>query len=123
MDRHEDGRVENRGTILVASTNGLFRDDVGRMVADSGFTPAYPAGFESPWVSVMRTQPRIVICDCDAPIQRVQRLIFEASARRVVFKWLTLPVSHDAFCSMLDALLPPLTRAVHRGMPTAPRTL
>jgi hypothetical protein len=109
---HDDGRVESRGTILVASTNSLFMDDVGRMVADSGFTPAYPAGLESPWVSVMRTQPRVVICDCDGPIQRVQRLIFEASARRVPVAWLTLPVSHDSFGSMLDALLPQLTHVV-----------
>ena len=110
---HEDGRVESRGTILVASTNSLFMDDVGRMVVDSGFTPAYPAGLESPWVWVMRTQPRVVICDCDAPIQRVERLIFEVSARRVPVAWLTLPVSYDAFCSMLDAFLPPLNRVVH----------
>jgi hypothetical protein len=108
LDWHEDGRVESRGTILVASTNGLFMDDVGRMVADSGCTAAYSAALESPWVSVMRTQPRVVICDCDAPIQRVQRLIVEASLRRVPIAWLTLPVSQDAFCSMLDALVPPL---------------
>ncbi|MEP6493533.1 MAG: hypothetical protein ABJF01_12690 [bacterium] len=126
--------MRSRGIILVASTNAGFADVVGGMVLDSGFTPAYPRGVETPWVTVARTQPRLVICDCDAPVERIQRLVTDASARRVPlvlsrapdacvdmklltlpsrFALLTFPVSQQAFCSMLDAMLPPTGHLPH----------
>ena len=95
------------------------------MVADSGFTPAYPAEREAPWLSMARTHPCIAICDCDVSVEHIQRLVLEAWARHVPvlvsatgrstkarslqprrvarFK---LPVSPEAFGSMLDRLLP-----------------
>jgi len=128
-------RVESRGTILVASASRLFADIVGEMVADSGFTVACPAASEPAWLAVTRTQPCVVICDCDAPVEHIQRLLVEVSAHRIALLlsappaehnseraltpaqpvvWLTFPISQDAFCSVLDALLPPVTGAAHR---------
>lgn len=129
----EKGAAETRGTILVASTDSAFLETVGAMVVGSGFTPAYPVDREAPWLSVTRTQPCIAICDCDAPVERIQRLVFEAWARRVpvlvstagesmdvqrltplYVGRLRLPLSLEAFCSVLDALLPSVPQAVRR---------
>ena len=128
-------RLKSRGTILVASTNPVFADLVGGMVLDSGFVAAYPTGLETPWVMVARAQPCLVICDCDAPIERIQRLVFDISARRIPlvlsqapeacvdtrsltlpprFALLTLPMSHLAFCAMLDGLLPTVVDSIRR---------
>ena len=135
MDGHEHSRIGNRGTILVASRNGLFSDIVSEMVVDSGFAPASPVASEPAWLTLTRTQPCIVICDCDAPAATTQPLIAEASARGIPLvlseqhaehhiertltlargvAWLRFPVSHEAFCVMLDALLPPKVHSVHR---------
>lgn len=135
MDRHKHGRVESRGTILVASASRLFADIIGELVVDSGFTPAYPTALEPARLSVARTQPCIVICDCNAPVKSIQRLILEVSARRIPVLlsppqgehradraltlahrvgWLTFPISRDAFSSTVDALLSPVFHRVHR---------
>ncbi len=138
-DARERAHTRNRGTILVASANSAWLSVIGKMVADSGFTPAYPAEDESPWVSMARTHPCIAICDCDVPVERIEGLVLEAWARHVPvlvsatgrslkarslqprrvarFK---LPVSPEAFSSMLDRLLPWATasrsrRAHERG--------
>lgn len=129
----ENGGAQSRGTILVASTDSTFLDTVGGMVVASGFTPAYPVDREAPWLSVTRTQPCIAICDCGAPVERIQRLVFEAWTRRVPVLVSTseqsigaqrltpphvgrlrLPLSLEAFCSMVDALLPSVPQAVRR---------
>ena len=118
------GRSQNRGTILVASTNRAFVGTVGEMVADNGFRPAYPEEREAAWLSVTRTQPCIAICDCEGPVEPIQRLILEAWARHVpvlasmpeqsidarVLKLrrvarFALPTSREALGAMLDALL------------------
>lgn len=133
-------RLKSRGTILVASTNSVFADIVGGMVVDGGFMPAYPIGMETPWVMVARSQPCLVICDCDAPIGRIQRLVLDISARRIPlvlsrapeacvdtrslmlpprFALLTFPISHLAFCAMLDALLPAVADSIRRVRPSA----
>jgi hypothetical protein len=113
LDRRAAGRrAQNRGTILIASTDSTFLGIVGRMVVDSGFTPAYPADREAPWLSVTRTQPCIAICDWDAPVEQIQQLVSEACARHVPVASLTSPVSYEAFASMLDALGPSVPRAV-----------
>ena len=115
----------NRGTILVASDNSAWLSVIGKMVADSGFTPAYPDADETPWASLVRTQPCIAICDCDVSVEHIEELVLEAWARHVPvlvsatgrstkarslqprrvarFK---LPVSPEAFRVMLDRLLP-----------------
>jgi hypothetical protein len=124
-DGREHAHTRNRGTILLASTNSAWLSVVGAMVVDSGFVPAYPAEGETPWLSMARTHPCIAICDCDVPVERIQRLVLEAWARHVpVLVSATgrstkarslqprrvarfrLPVSPDAFSSMLDRLLP-----------------
>jgi CheY-like chemotaxis protein len=125
-DPRDRRRQRSRGTILVASDNTAWLSVIASMVVDSGFTPAYAAESEAAWLSTARTHPCIAICDCDIPVERIQRLVLEAWARHVPvlvsatgrstkarslqprrvarFK---LPVSSDAFCSMLDGLLPP----------------
>ena len=135
MDGNEHSRIRNRGTILVASRNGLFSAIVRAMVVDSGFAPASPVASEPAWLTLTRTQPCIVICDCDAPAATTHALIAEASARGIPLvmseqhaehhiertltlargvAWLRFPVSHEAFCVMLDALLPPAVHSFHR---------
>lgn len=116
------------GTVLIASANKVFADALGYLVTESGFAPAFPAGLEAPWISVTRTQPRAVICDCDAPVKRLRRMIAEVSARRVplvmVFRaetpakipalvrvervtWQRLPISAQELCDVLVGLIPP----------------
>jgi DNA-binding NtrC family response regulator len=123
------------GTVLVASANKASADAIGQLVAESGFTPAFPVGVEAPWLSVTRTQPRLVICDSDAPIKRLQRLVTEVSARSVPLlvthaaeshtnlpalahvervTWLRFPVSAKAFRRILCDLVP---RDSDRGVP------
>ena len=130
VDARERAHRRNRGTILVASTNLAWASVVGEMVADSGFTPAYPAERETPWLSVTRTRPCIAICDCDVPMERIQRFVLEAWARHVpVLVSATgrsstaqslkprrvarfrFPVSPEAFRSMLERLLPSVTQS------------
>ena len=129
MQSNNNERLGNRGTILIASNHALFADVVGEMVVDSGFGVAYVVDEEAPWLSLTRTQPCIVICDCAAPAEGIQRLIVEASVRDIPLvlsdarmqrrvdegslvlpqrvAWLTFPVSRIAFAGMLDALLSP----------------
>lgn len=129
-------RVGNRGTILVASSHAVFADIVGEMVAACGFAPAYSAGQEASWLALTRTQPCIVICDCSAPANGIQRLIVDASARHIPLilsdarmqqrvddgslvlpqqvAWLTFPISRVAFAAMLDAMLPSPADVVRR---------
>lgn len=130
MQSQYDGRAENRGTILVASSHVLFTDLIGEMVTRCGFAAAYPVGREPSWLSLTRTQPCIVICDCSAPADGIGRLISEASARAIPLilsdartkqraddgslvlpqrvSWLTFPVSRDEFAGLLDDALQPL---------------
>lgn len=134
MSRHAEGRVDSRGTVLVASTSTLFMNIVGDMVATCGFTPAFPATAEAAWLSVTRTQPLLVIADCDGSEAAIKRLVVEASARRLPLlmargqhgetvphvllpdgaAWLTLPMEQVAFQAMIDGLLPPAAAAVRR---------
>jgi hypothetical protein len=134
MERRAHWHAQNRGTILVASTDSAFVGIVGALVAASGFTPAYPTDREAPWVSVTRTHPCLAICDGDVPGERIRHLVLEAWARHVpvlvsateqpmdarslkprrVARF-TLPVSREAFRSLLDGLLQSVTasRAPH----------
>ncbi len=145
MNWQTNERVEHRGGILVASSHALFADIVGEMVAACGFAPAYFVGQEAAWLALTRTQPCIVICDCSAPADGIQRLIAEAAARHIPLvlsdarmkqrvdegslvppeqvAWLTFPVSRDAFAAMLQALLPSpadVVRRVTSGVAGAP---
>lgn len=124
-DVRDRPNTRNRGTVLIASDNSAWLSVIGKMVADSGFTPAYPGQRETPWLSMARTRPCIAICDCDVPVERIEGLVLEAWARHVPvlvsatgrstkarslqprrvarFK---LPVSPEAFSAMLDRLVP-----------------
>jgi hypothetical protein len=132
MDTGVVRRVKSKGTVLVASTNAAFAATVGQMVLECGFKAAFPTEFEGPWLSLTRTQPRVVICDYDAQVGLVHRLIVESSARRVPLvichasersaavtafapvervRWLKLPVSPAAFGLVLGDLVPPARHA------------
>jgi hypothetical protein len=137
MQWQNDGREPNRGTVLVASGNALFADIVGEMVARCGFAPAYLVGHEASPMSLARTRPCIVICDCAGPAEGLQRLIVDASSQRIPLvlsdtrmqqsddvealtlpqhvAWLTLPISRDAFSAMLDRLVPPPADVIHQA--------
>ncbi|HJR41046.1 MAG TPA: hypothetical protein VJ812_03105 [Gemmatimonadaceae bacterium] len=129
-------RAGNRGTILVASRDRIFADIVGEMVVECGFAVAYPEESEPAWLSVGRTLPCIAICDCDAPVEHVQRLFIEASAREIPLVlsrpraahnlgraltlsrrvvWLAFPIAHEAFCALLDELVPAVIPTSHRA--------
>ncbi|HEY2164925.1 MAG TPA: hypothetical protein VGH04_13085 [Gemmatimonadaceae bacterium] len=136
MHWQNDGREETRGTILVASSHALFANIVGEMVTWCGFMPRYPLRREAPWLALTGKPPCVVICDCAAPADGIQRLIIDASARHIPLvlsdalmqqrlddgslilpqqvAWLTVPTSRDAFAAMLDALSTPPAEVVHR---------
>jgi CheY-like chemotaxis protein len=78
MSSPRDSRVESRGTVLVVSKSRLFLDIVGAMVVDAGYTAAVAAQNEPVWRSLGRTQPDVVICDPDCPVQTLERLRAEA---------------------------------------------
>jgi hypothetical protein len=65
IESADDRRVESRGVVLIASASSAFADAVGALVRECEFTPTFPTGMEAPWLSVTRTQPRLVICDWD----------------------------------------------------------
>jgi hypothetical protein len=134
MDSGEYRHARTRGTILVASTNSAWTGVIGEMVVASGFTPAYPEEEETPWLVVTRTRPCIAICDCDVPVDRIQRLVLEAWAHHVpVLVTATgrsiyarslkpkrvarfrLPVSPKAFRSLLERLLAPVAQSDPAG--------
>lgn len=136
MDRTTGPRSGRRGVVLVASRSALFADIVGGMLSDSGFAPAFWAASEPAWLSITRTQPCIVICDSDAPRTDVQRLLSEASVRRVPVLlsrsqsgnefepvlsigqrvgWFTLPSTRDTFEATLDQLMPVVSPTIFRG--------
>ena len=129
MNRHIDGFVDSRGTVLVASSSSLFMNIVGDMLVDCGFTAAFPAESEAASLSVTRTQPALVICDSGVPEASIKRLIVEVVARHLPLlmawsqeehdeyapglvlpnrvAWLTFPIDRQAFRSTIDGLLPP----------------
>jgi hypothetical protein len=123
-----DSRVESLGTVLIASANRVFADAIGYLVTEIGFTPAFPVGLEAPWISVTRTQPCVVICDHDAPVKRLRRMIADVSARRVPLlmlhtaekhtnppalariervTWQRIPISAPDLRRVLAGLMPP----------------
>jgi hypothetical protein len=136
MSLHADGFAVSRGTVFVASGSKLFMNIVGEMVADCGLAVAFPVTSEPAWLSVMRTQPSLVICDCDAPAENLEGVIAEATTRHLPLlmawsrtqheqyahglvlpervAWLTFPIDHKAFRATIDELLPEDVDSVHR---------
>ena len=129
MSLYDDGFAVSRGPVFVASNSQLFMDIVRGLVAECGLAVVFPLTSEPAWLSVMRMQPSLVVCDWDAPAANVRGLIAEATARRVPLlmawsrdqqesyapdlalpervAWLTFPVGRDEFRSTIDALLAP----------------
>jgi hypothetical protein len=125
-------QMSNRGTALVASADAQFTNALSTMVSASGFRAESPREREAPWITVTRTQPTIVICDCAHPVARLERLLLETSARRVPLllsraaeqclapklpehqrvEVFTFPVSRADLDALLDALVPPPVRRV-----------
>jgi len=127
MPSQTAGTATTRGRILVASSNVMFTDIVGDLVAVCGFTPVYASAHEPSWRSLTRTQPCIVVCDCTPPAEGIERLIVEASARHTPLvlsdtrmqrstrhdallplqrvAWLTFPIARDAFSAMIETLV------------------
>jgi hypothetical protein len=129
--------VKTRGmdTILIVTRSAMFADILAAMVVAAGFRPLFPAGTESVALTMTRTQPRVVICDCSNPVDNIQRFLVEvssralplmlcepldvpaidrevATAKRVV--WFTLPISREAFTALIERLLDPVLDEVHR---------
>jgi hypothetical protein len=127
VNQKATARVKTRATILIASPNGLFLDVIGAMVTDAGFMPAHQLGLEEASLQLTRTQPCIVICDCDGPPVPLQRFIDDVSARGIPLllltrkenaacaralnvpprqTWLSFPVKEKTFRAALDGLAP-----------------
>jgi hypothetical protein len=129
--------MKTRGmdTILIVSRSAVFADVLSAMVVAAGFRPSFPAGTESVALTMTRTQPRLVICDCSNAVDNIQRFLVEvssrglplmlcepldvpaidrelATARQVV--WFRLPIASDAFRALIDGLLDPVLDEVHR---------
>jgi DNA-binding response OmpR family regulator len=135
MSLYDDGFAVSRGTVLVASGSNLFMDIVRGMVAECGLAVVSALTSEPAWLSVMRAQPALVICDWDAPPANLAGVIGEATARHVPLlmawsrdrhgdyaqglalpervAWLTFPVGRDEFRSTVDGLLAPEIDSVH----------
>lgn len=135
MNGNREAQPRRRGTILVASENPAFATAVGEMILHAGFNIALPAAREGPWITIARTQPSVVVCDCEAPVSRIQPLLSETCVRRVPIlfsgEWqqccdtrrlnpqhrfgvMTFPVSFEIFSGMLDALLAPAIDSMRR---------
>jgi hypothetical protein len=129
--------MKTRGmdTILIVSRSAVFADVLSAMVVGAGFRPSFPAGTESVALTMTRTQPRLVICDCSNAVDNIQRFLVEISSRGLPLmlcepldvpaidrelaiarsvRWFTLPISRDAFRALIDGLLDPLLDEVHR---------
>lgn len=129
MRAHHDRRSDiRRSTILVTSHSLAFVQIVGDMVSSGRFTVATMMPAEPAWLSLIRTQPVLVICDGGVPEERVRRLITETLARRLPLlllgmteeqesarerrlppgvAWLPFPLARDVFESAIDELLTP----------------
>lgn len=126
MSRDGDEIRRHRNIVLIASASSVFIDIVGGMVGECGFEVTTPAPAEPAWLSVTRTQPALVICDCTEPASNVKRLVVEAVARELPLlivatpqeraaaqswplpdcvAWLELPIARERFHSAITDLM------------------
>ena len=118
-----------RRTVLVASTSDLFLDIVGTMIEQGGFRPAFCAQPEPASLSLTRTRPDLVVCDCEILDAATNWLIAETLANglpllmtspRGLFeidldrlhlpdraRWLRFPIGRAAFRAVLEQMLAP----------------
>ena len=125
-DRDDDDARRRRSVVLIGSASSVFVDIVGEMVRECGFETTTPAPAEPPWLSVTRTQPVLVICDCAGPELNVKRWVVETVARRlplVIFAapqeqaaaqtgplpdhiaWLQFPIARSRFRTTIEELM------------------
>jgi len=125
MNQDGDEIPRHRNIVLIASGSSVFVDIVGGMVGECGFEVTTPAPAEPPWLSVTRTQPALVICDCTGPAPSVKRLVVEAVARELPLlivataderaaqswplpacvAWLELPIARERFHTAIADLM------------------
>ena len=129
MSRQHNARETIRRTVLVASTSDLFLDILGTMIEQGGFRPAFCAQPEPASLSLTRTHPDLVLCDCEMLDTATNRLIAETLARGLPLlmtsprglseieldrlhlpdraRWLRFPIGHAEFRAALEEILPP----------------
>ena len=134
MSRLATDRATSRRTVLVASTSDVFLDILGAMIEEGGFRPAFCLQPEPASLSLTRTQPELVVCDCEILDRATNRLIGETLARGLPLlmtsprglshadlgrlhipdraRWLRFPIGDDAFRLLLDETLAPLPHSV-----------
>jgi hypothetical protein len=144
MSRQHNAREAMCRTVLVASTSDLFLDILGTMIEQGGFRPAFCAQPEPASLSLTRTQPDVVVCDCETLDTATNRLIAETLARGLPLlmttprglseieldrlhlphraRWLRLPIGRTAFRTVLEELLAPPQPSTARAELTPMRT-
>lgn len=124
-NRDNDG-ARRRRVVLIGSASSVFVDIIAEMVRECGFEATQPARAEPPWLSVTRTQPALVICDCARPELNVKRLVVETAAHRLPLlivaapeeqaeartwplpdhvAWLQFPLARDQFRTTIDDVM------------------
>jgi hypothetical protein len=137
MNRDDDAIRRRHSVVLIGSGSSVFIDIVGDMIGECGFEVTTPAPAEPPWLSVTRTQPVLVICDCMGPELNVKRLIVETVARRLPLlivaavheqvvactwplpdcvAWLEFPIARDRFRTTIDELMTPRRTIMQRSL-------
>jgi hypothetical protein len=101
---------------------------VSERLLETGFIPVIWDVAEAPWLAIVRVQPCIIVCDCDASATDAQRLVIDATARgiplllsgttpntpgdpavtmRQRIDWLRFPITTEAFRTMVETLMAP----------------
>lgn len=142
MSRLPSARATSRRTVLVASASDAFLDILGAMVEGSGFQPAFCLQPEPAALALTRTQPELVVCDCEILDGATNRLIAETLAQGLPLlmttprglsdtdlgrlhlphraQWLRFPIGDSAFMALLEKTLAPLPRSVAPAVPPVP---
>ena len=137
MSRQPNARATRRRTVLVASSSDAFLDILGTMIEEGGFQPAFCLQPEPAPLSLTRTQPELVLCDCEILDLATNRLIAETLARGLPLlmtspgglsysdvdrlhlpdraRWLRFPIGDAAFRAVLEETLAP---PAHPAVPT-----
>ena len=122
--------------VLVASRSELFVDMVSEMLLETGFIPVIWDVAEAPWLTIVRVQPCVIVCDCDASATDAQRLVVDATARRIPLllsgaspntrgdsavttrqrvEWLSFPITTDTFRTVVEGLMTPMVTVSSEG--------
>jgi hypothetical protein len=113
--------------VLVASTSHVFLDILGTMIEGGGFQPAFCIQPEPAQLTLRRTHPALVVCDCEFLDGAMKRLIGESLARDLPLlmtspqglshaelgrlylpdraQWLRFPIGDAAFRLLLEETL------------------